>query len=377
MKRVIPLFLTLILLSGCWDRQEIEEIGFVMGVGLDPADENMFESTFQIAIPGQLVRQPSTNSSNTEPFLNVSTIGKTNFKNVRQIASMRSRTLNFNHLKIIVINTELLELGLIKQLSDFFIRDHEMRRKTLILASNDPVKELLQNKLPLENYKAMSIEMIQNNYRRVSSMPKMMSVGDISRYISKDTGYIMPLISSLDDKYLVIEGGAVINGKDKLVGLLKPTEIEAYNWVIGETNQSITEVNTEDDEIFVYESQKMASYISYERKNDENIFNITIKTEGSVGESWLNQNHLSDNKVLIKIQKLIEQKIEEDATEIVKTMQDEYSTDVFGFGEIIKSKKHKYWDEIKDNWEGEDSYFSKAKVVINAEVQVRHYMTTE
>ncbi|WP_268237305.1 hypothetical protein [Paraliobacillus quinghaiensis] len=38
---------------------------------------------------------------------------------------------------------------------------------------------------------------------------------------------------------------------------------------------------------------------------------------------------------------------------------------------------HKYWDEIKDNWEGEDGYFSKSKVVVKAEVQTRHYMTNE
>ncbi|GGM23725.1 germination protein GerLC [Paraliobacillus quinghaiensis] len=337
MKKAIPLFLILILLSGCWDSKEIEEIGFVMGVGLDPAEGDAFETTFQIAIPSQLVQQSSPANKGKPPFINVSSVGKSNFKNIRQIGARRSRTLNFEHLQVIVIHTELLELGILEHILDVYLRDHEMRRRTLILASEDPVKELLKNQLPLESFKAKSIEKIQENYQRVLSMPKLTSIGDISRYIPKETGYIIPLISKFESDEVIIEGGAIINGSDKLVGLLNPLETEGYNRVIGETNQSVTEVKA-DDEVFVYESYLMNSYISFEHTNDENTFHITIKTEGAIGESWLNQKKLSENKFLFKLQTLIEQKIEKEINGIVKVMQEEYYTDVFGFGDIIKSE---------------------------------------
>ncbi|WP_085449838.1 hypothetical protein [Halalkalibacter krulwichiae] len=76
MKAVIvcSLIVASCFLIGCWDRTEIEEVGFLIGVGLDPGEEfkkemkkiekekkqsfdHLINGTYQVAIPSRLIQQ--------------------------------------------------------------------------------------------------------------------------------------------------------------------------------------------------------------------------------------------------------------------------------------------------------------------------------
>lgn len=39
MKKILLAFLSLLMLTSCWDLTEIEEIGFVLALGIDPLTE--------------------------------------------------------------------------------------------------------------------------------------------------------------------------------------------------------------------------------------------------------------------------------------------------------------------------------------------------
>lgn len=53
------LLLCSILLGGCWDRREVNDVAFVMGTGLDK-EGDQYRVTMQIALPGQLGSSGST-----------------------------------------------------------------------------------------------------------------------------------------------------------------------------------------------------------------------------------------------------------------------------------------------------------------------------
>ncbi len=58
-------------------------------------------------------------------------------------------------------------------------------------------------------------------------------------------------------------------------------------------------------------------------------------------------------------------------------MQDEFQADIFQFIHQVRVKKYDYWNEVKGNWDGEDGAFSKANIHVEAEAEIRHYMTNE
>ncbi|WKL04167.1 hypothetical protein Q0F98_13830 [Paenibacillus amylolyticus] len=48
----LMLLLCTLFIAGCWDRKEINDIAFVIGVAVDKEDDN-YRSSLQIALPGQ------------------------------------------------------------------------------------------------------------------------------------------------------------------------------------------------------------------------------------------------------------------------------------------------------------------------------------
>ncbi len=49
--RILSMFICTLLLSGCWDSRNIEELSLIIGVGLDKPDDKNLELTQQILVP--------------------------------------------------------------------------------------------------------------------------------------------------------------------------------------------------------------------------------------------------------------------------------------------------------------------------------------
>jgi spore germination protein len=381
-------------LFGCWDRTEIEEIGFLIGVAFDPVenfDEEMermqkekkrdynhlFKSTYQVAIPSALIQQEGGGSSE-DPFFNITTTGMTNFKMVRQIAARRSRRLSFEHIKVMIINEELVRHEqFLEDLLDFYLRDHAMRRRTHILISKGSAEEILQDKLPLEEMPSLSIMYIRDNEDSVSEMLTLRNIGLVQGLVMGKKSFLLPRVIKGENGDFKVAGAAIfLGGNNQMIGWLGDEEVSAYRLIMGEYGNSIIETKYEGEPI-VFESFGMDTIIKYERKEDRDIFNVEIRAEGSLGESWNHNIDISEEDIIGKIEQAFEQEIELVAKNIINKMQQEFSADIFEFNEKVRQKNNQYWKKNQDNWDGKDGMFSKAEVKVNAKVRIRHYMLNE
>ncbi|MCM3713696.1 Ger(x)C family spore germination protein [Alkalihalobacillus oceani] len=395
MKRAISTILILFILTGCWDSRDIEELGFVLGIAFDPvkeeerhedhieeelgeaigdseAHERFFRKTYQIAVP-----QDSQSGEDIQSHFNLTSIGLTNFKVARNLATRSSRALNSEHLKVLIINEELVRNGMLEHLADFYLRDHEMRRRVLVLISKGEAKANFDVKVPLEKMPALYIREVLENYEKTLQMPKYVEMGDVTSFIINQYSYIIPrIVSGKTD--IKVAGAAVFDGQEnKMVGWLGEAETEGYNWVVGDAENGVLEVNYEDKGVFVYESFSAKTSLDFERRGEQNVFTIDVKTEGSFAEKWIEGIDVADIETNIKLQQAVEEKIKAEINQIVEKMQNEYSLDIFRFGMKINRKDPKYWEEIKDRWDGEDGLFKDAIVHTNVSVKVRNYMTEE
>lgn len=57
----IPLLLLPMLLSGCWERKELNELAFVLGLGLDKAEDG-YKVSMQVVIPSSITSQSAGGS---------------------------------------------------------------------------------------------------------------------------------------------------------------------------------------------------------------------------------------------------------------------------------------------------------------------------
>ncbi|MGO4887457.1 Ger(x)C family spore germination protein [Anaerobacillus sp. MEB173] len=405
-KKLIFLFLCVssLLMSGCWDRTEIEEIGFLTAVAIDPLTEEeekienekfeketgiklnrksvkRFKSTFQVAVPGALASSDGGGASG-KPFFNITSTDMTNFKMGRNVGMRRSRMLNFEHLKVIIINYKMLEQPeFMEKLLDFYIRDHEMRRQTYVLVSEMPASATLEHKLPLETMPAISIRDIRENFHRELPMPTTVTIGKIAENIVAENSFIVPrIVHNQTTHGIKIAGAAVFQGKEnRMLGWLGEEDVMGYHWIMGEGLNGILQVpfEEEDDAFFVYENLMDASKVTYKRENDQLKFQVEIRAEGIFGESWFRGVEISDPKIQDQLSDAVAKRIEQQATMIIDKMQNEFHVDPFEFWREVRKKDYKYWKKIEDKWDGADGEFAKADITVNANVKIRHYMLNE
>lgn len=392
-KKTIVIIFTLCLLTSCWDLREIEEIGFVLALAIDPLNEKeqkhyetqykketgkdsgpFLKTTFQIVIPSALT---DDRAFEPKPFFNISSVDRTNFKMVRNINARRSRRLNFEHLKAIIIQENLVrEQDFIAKLLDFYIRDHQMRRRTYIFISDGKGEDVLAQKLPLELMPAISMKMIQDNYPAHNGMPIQSQIGDVSNRILSEESYIIPRISPKKGDF-IIAGAGIMSGKEnKLIGWLGEHDLAGYNFLIGEAENAIVEAYYEDH-LFVYELDNMEKYVTYSRKNDIDQFHILIKTEGHFVEDQLEDVDISDEETLKKVAAALDKEILDICERLTTKLQAEFYADILNLNSILKKKDYHRWKQIKDNWDGEEGFFQKAEIQIEVQSKIRHYMTKQ
>ncbi|ARK30182.1 Ger(x)C family spore germination protein [Halalkalibacter krulwichiae] len=398
-KGFLSLVICLFTLTGCWDLVEIEQISFVLASALDPfEDENvrrtyqsetgrrmpkgMFQMTNQVVIPGQIEGggEEEGSGSGEGPFFNISSTGMTSFKQNRSFATRRSRPMSYEHLKVILINEQLARQGIIKHVLDFFFRDHEMRRDILVLVSEGNGSEILEEKLPLEMMPALSIEMISMNHARGHNIPPPKTIGELTKNLIGHQSYIIPRILKGEKDGLKIGGAAVFRGKEnKMVGWLGEYDVQGYSWVTGIIENEVIEATYEQDEnkVFVYENDYTDVEVNYSNENGQFQFDVLIKAEGFFVENWIEPITLESLETIGKLEKAVEEEIVRQSTKIVEKMQKEFYADIFKFYEEVKIKDYRYWQEIRDHWDGKGGAFSNATININADVKIRHYMPHE
>lgn len=401
-KRVLFLFMCLLLLSGCWDRTEIEEVGFVLGLGMDPADPELelkrkqagsaenwsdieherlsfIRNTFQVAIPGNFQTQSDGAAGGQPEFFNISTTGLTNFKIRRQPSSRRSRHFSFEHLKIMLIHEQLARAGILEHLIDYYLRDHEMRRKTRIFITDSDTRDIFEMKLPMEGLMSQSIFMISDNNNRVLGMLEPADMGNVSSGVISNRSFLIPRIVKQESD-IAVNGAALIHGKtNRMLGWLGIEDIEAFNWIMGDAQSGVIEVPFEDRSPFVFETFMQGTRVKYKYNadQDKDQFFINIRAEGSLSESQMHNVDISSLKMTSKFNAAVEERISKQVQELMTRMQHEYSADIFELHKQIRRLHPQRWKQIRNDWAKEDGYFSKADIQFDVEVQIRDYMLNE
>ncbi|MFB6466922.1 Ger(x)C family spore germination protein [Cytobacillus sp. Hz8] len=155
MKRVIKickllfsLSIILGLLSGCWDKKEIEELSYVIGIGIDKAEnENQIKITYLFANPE--VGSSLLGGTANEPPRETLTFVANDYISSRNTAnSMISREIIYDLLRIIVVSEEMAkDKDFIKVIYDT-IKDREIRRDVHLAVTKEEAATYLTKNNP-------------------------------------------------------------------------------------------------------------------------------------------------------------------------------------------------------------------------------------
>lgn len=361
-----------LLLSGCWDRVEIQDRLIVMAVAIDKAAKknggrNYYEFTAQLtearAMSGRI------SNPNVAPVWNATSTGPSIFECIRLLTTRVARQPYYDHLQIIVIGEELAREGIDKAL-DLFYRDHESRPKIKLVIAKGKAKDALHVNPKLMPVSGMYISRLtQEGEAKTARQPKISTIGQFSSLYRGGANCVLPAIRMVEDE-VKMAGGAIMKG-DRLVGWLSDQEVKTLRWING-TFAAGDEVILQNDaqhisDVTTFEVRGARSRIKSKMRDGKPIFTLYIRGEGSLAEDGF--DHKPSLKKLKEREKEISQNIKRNSEGLLAKMQ-KNQIDIFGFYEDLRRHQYPYWKKNHKEW---DSIFQHVEIKLDVVTYIRRY----
>jgi spore germination protein len=382
------ILLCLLTLTGCWDRIEMEDRGFVIAVGIDsppktkeaeetgkkeapekPRKEKRYSVTYQLVIPGAL----ATDAKLKEPVLLLTSEGDSIFETNRMLATRTSRTPFFQHNKIIVVSEKMAKTGELGNVLDFFIRDHEMRRKTMVIVAKGKAREVLEVKPPNETLPAMYLKSVAENTIKSARIFPPVLIGDIHEYLLDTEGYVLPrVVPTPDGKEVKFAGSAVFRGhSNKMVGWLGEEETDGLNFLMDKIEGGLVKIMFKDGLINFEINDSTRDIVTTINDPQKIKFDITLKVNGQISSSMVPLNLLSEKNRFI-IEDKVKEEIERTIKDTLHKVHREFKVDVMGLGKQVQLKDYTFWKEVEGDWNQGEDYYSKSSINVTVQASVQN-----
>jgi|LSQX01.2.fsa_nt_gb spore germination protein KC len=252
--------------AGCWDREELEELAFVMVIGIDylPEEEKLEVTTIINHPRGLAMQAGGEGGGNDEPFHLITTQGISISTALEQQNAFIARRAYFGHNEVIVVGEKLARQGL-HQILDRLIREREVRLGNYMYVTADDVKKVLRSHTKIEEGLATFLSsqpegtisslapvvdirkfvrsMLDEGIEPVLALLSTRTEAPISPGEAETSGQVSPeegLEKTLPDKLLVpeISGAGVFKG-DRLAGFMDIDETKGLLYMQGEIKNSL------------------------------------------------------------------------------------------------------------------------------------------
>ena len=357
---IIYLISVMAILSGCWGRTELKEVGIVSGIGIDKGIDTGFELTTQTVNP----KDPKGGKP-TSVIVQTSK-GVTIFEAIRDFIISTKKKQNLQHIHSLVIGKEIAKNGVTPVL-DFFVRDHEPRFSMELFIAEDKAKDILeiQNKdFPIPS---LTMKEAVDEQSSLSKAPHMNLHNFYQRLLEPYQDPYLPIIHKNKDDFEVY-GTAIFKG-DKLVGELTALETRGMLRALGEVKGGIQVIqlfspNEKPVDISI-EIKSSESSITTTIKNGQPTIQIEIKETGFIGD--VSQRVLLNEKMIQDIKLLYAEAVENEVKQTVSKIQKDFKANIFDFAGTIRRAEKYYWKQHYEQW---DEIYPTLKVNVKVKTDI-------
>lgn len=361
-----------VLLTACWDKIEIEKRAFIYGIALDVVEDNSDEIqlTEQLIIPQNISTTSVGGGGSGTAYRNVKEKGDTVYDIDRKITERTSRFTDANHLQIVLFSEELMKRpSWFKEHIDFFFRGKRMRRVIKMAVTSGKAEDFLtvepeHEKIPSEYIN----EMLENKGKM--EITDLIRIGDIQEKILEKASFPISYLKKNDSENIEYSGVAIYNGhKEQMVGTLEGEESEGLSYIRSLKHTGTINVKL-NNKAAAIEILNIKSKFSLEN-NDKNNFKFTLKINisATIAEQAGTENNESF-KVLKSFEEIANKEVEKVVNKAIDKLQNDLQTDGMGLGIYLRHYKPKIWEEVKNDWDVGENYFSKSEIDVVVMVKI-------
>lgn len=367
---LLMLWVMNIMLWGCWNYNEIGEKAVVMAVAVD-----YDRVKDEIVLSAEIATPKEEKGKMTLDAEVITASGKNFFDAARNAVGRIGKRLFWSHAKVLIFGQDLVDqedkfIGTL----DWFKRDQEVRDDIWIVLSKEKTAKELLTETDLKTFKitGLYLEDMLNNQKSVSRFNSAQLYQFIDELAAEGISPTIPTarLITIEDKRKSELGGTEVFKGIKSVGWLNPLESKGLLFVIDKFEGGVIVIQDH------WENQSIRVTLEVfksktERKilvmDEELMIEVDVKTMVNIAEIDSDVDILTEENRQ-KFKQHAEDKIEKEIEAVIRKVQKEYKSDIFGFGLLIQREHPELWQRIKSDW---NEIFPKVKTKVNVELDIR------
>lgn len=378
------LLFILVFTSGCWDKIETSDRGFVAAIVFDINEEATKEDDTGNKIfcdeRPKILRvsfgmvNPSKLQSGEKAFIPRTVYGLNLADAIEQMASASSRKPFFGHVTLTVFTEKFAaNQKVFRDALDELERSPVVNRQMKIALFNGNSSEVFKIEPKLENLIETYVSGIMNNSGILSNTVDIDLGGFLTNLRNGEGRAVMPVLNMKEDGDgdVEIKKIALINNY-QFYKIVDTKYIKTYKIL---TNKLKTGRKLIDYNGFVVPYNITSSHksIQLDSSGEKLKYNIKVEFEGDIEEFNFDQE-IFKTQVIDDLKNIIENSIKAEIEETTKYFQDDIGYDYLGFKDYTHKYHSKVYQRYKDNW---DQAFKQAQISYQVEVNIRRIGTTK
>lgn len=358
---------SLLFLSGCWDRVEINDIAIVTAAAIDKTKDNQVEISLQIFVPKALSSGGGQGGPGGQGGGAITMVGTGRGKNIAEALSKLQgetpRKVFWGQCRVFIFGEKIAKEGIQDHL-DFLLRHPQPRERGLVFVSQGMARTILELQTQLELFSA---ETVREQAKQQVGMKTTLQ--DLAEMLNSEArAAALPYIEieteeGNEDSYQYphIFGTAIFR-KDKMVGRISERRTRGILWIRDEIKDYTVTVTPEHDKgDLSFNPVKANIKMIPEIHGDEWKMNIKIETEGAVIQNRTALDLANPSSLKI-VEKAFREDIENRIRMSIQQVQQKLNADIVGFAREFHRKYPKQWRQVEHRW---NEVFPEVKVNID------------
>lgn len=375
------------LLTGCWDRQELNELGIMLGLGVDK-DGDLIKVSAQVVVPNE-VSSKSGGGKGT-PVTQYQASASTLFEAIQKLTETSPRRIFMAHIRVLVFGEEYARKEGIYDVIEALMREPTARPDYYVMvARKTTASKVLDTLTPLENLPAEKLFNSLDVSAKTWSPTTTVTGDQLMEYMLAPG--IQPVITGVEvtgntqssgskDNIASIKSPARLNTtglcifrKDKLIGWLTEDESKGYNYIRNNVKSTMGHLPCRNGGNVTFKTLRTKTQRKAKVIGDQPVIHIKIKNVSSIGAVECGIR-IGSMKTLKELEKDSEERLIELMETSINSVRRKFHVDIFGFGQEVYHADPKFFKKIEKDW---DQYFENLDVTYEANVQIKRVGTLD
>lgn len=380
-KLLIFMVFSVFLLSGCWDKKELEQMSYTVVIGLDvPKNvdlnkEQAVDVTFQLANPKMNIKGAPVDEEH--PERNIVTLTAPDIVTAKNMAnSSITRQISFSHSRAIIVSEDLAKQDVFYQFIGSVLKEREIRRETSLIITKGKASEFIRSNKPEllirphKYYQFMIERSVETGMVPKSTLNRLMAItdgdadvflaiyGDVNKKsgnneFNQEDHYTAGRVPKEGGNSIQLMGSAVIK-EGKMIGTLTGEETRSALFLdntskVEDMFVSYTDPLHKKFKVAMRLKKKTHTKVKVYRRDGPIKITAHVPVEAELLSVPSFEDYAHDLKKQTILKKMVEKQIQKHMMNVAEKSQKEFKSDPFYWSLYARPlfltvKEYEKWD---------------------------------